>query len=71
MSFYWVFLTALMASLLGLLVFLIVAMDHPFRGTFSVGPDAFVIVRDQLMGPARTALPCSGCATESAAQRGR
>jgi hypothetical protein len=56
-------LTTLMASLLGLLIFLIVAMDHPYRGTFSVGPDAFEIVRDQLMGPARIAPPCSGCAT--------
>jgi hypothetical protein len=52
-----------MASLLGLLLFLIVTMDHPYRGTFSVGPDAFEIVRDQLRGPARIAPPCSGCAT--------
>jgi hypothetical protein len=24
-------------------------MDNPFRGGFSVGPDAFISVRDQLM----------------------
>ena len=42
-------LNMLMAALLGLLVFLIAAMDNPFRGEFSVGPDAFKFVRDQLM----------------------
>jgi hypothetical protein len=44
-------LNMLMAALLGLLVFLIAVMDNPFRGEFSVGPDAFESVRDQLMEP--------------------
>lgn len=46
-------LNVLMAALLGLLVFLIAAMDNPFRGEFSVGPDAFENVRDHLMVPQR------------------
>jgi hypothetical protein len=33
-------------------VFLIAAMDHPFRGEFSVGPDAFRALRQQM--PATT-----------------
>jgi Zn-dependent protease with chaperone function len=44
-----VFLNMLMAALLGLLVYLIAVMDNPFRGEFSVGPEAFEYVRDQLM----------------------
>jgi hypothetical protein len=44
-------LNMLMAALLGLLVYLIAVMDNPFRGEFSVGPDAFESVRDQLMTP--------------------
>lgn len=42
-------LTTILAALLGLLVFLLVAMDLPFRGEYSVGPDAFELVYDQLM----------------------
>lgn len=47
------FLNAALAALLGLLVFLIGAVDNPFRGQFSVGPDAFIAVRDQLMKSGR------------------
>jgi hypothetical protein len=42
-------LTAVLASLLGLLVFLLAVMDFPFRGEFSVGPDSFELVYQQLM----------------------
>ncbi len=42
-------LTALLAGLLGLLVFLLAVMDLPFRGEYSVGPDAFELVYQQLM----------------------
>ena len=54
------FLNVLMAALLGLLVYLIAAMDNPFRGDFSVSPDAFVEVRDQLMKPAAGGVPVPG-----------
>lgn len=52
---YWLHesLNVLMAALLGLLVFLIAAMDNPFRGEFCVGSDEFEVVRDQLMKPSK------------------
>lgn len=43
-------LTVLIGSLMGLLVFLIAAMDNPFRGKLSIGPDAFQLVYTGLMG---------------------
>jgi len=42
-------LNILMAALLGLLVFLIAVMDNPYRGDYSVGPDAFEFVRDRVI----------------------
>jgi len=42
-------IVALLSVLIGLIIFLTAAMDNPFRGEFSVGPDAFISVRDQLM----------------------
>jgi hypothetical protein len=42
-----IWMTALLSSLLGLMIFLVAAMDHPFRGHLSVGPEAFQIVYDQ------------------------
>jgi hypothetical protein len=42
-------LTLALAVFVALLVFLIAAMDHPFRGDFSVGPDAFVALRQQML----------------------
>jgi Kef-type K+ transport system membrane component KefB len=42
-------LTGLYAGLIGLLVFLMATMDNPYRGKFSVGPDAFEIVLKQIM----------------------
>lgn len=42
-------LNILMAALLGLLVFLIAAMDNPYRGEYSVGPDVFEFVRDRVI----------------------
>lgn len=42
-------LTAILACLLGLLVFLLVVMDFPFRGEFSVGPDAFEMIHDVMI----------------------
>jgi hypothetical protein len=42
-------LTSIYSMLVGSLLFLIVAMDNPFRGEFSVNPDAFALVYEQLM----------------------
>jgi hypothetical protein len=41
-------LTLALAAFVALLIFLIAAMDHPFLGEFSVGPDAFVALRRQM-----------------------
>ena len=43
-----VLMTVLFAALLGSLVFLVAAMDNPFRGEFSVGSDAFEIVMENM-----------------------
>jgi hypothetical protein len=42
-----IFLTGLYSGLIGLLIFLIAALDNPYRGEFSVGPDAFELVLDR------------------------
>jgi hypothetical protein len=42
-------LTLALAAFVALLIFLIAAMDHPFLGEFSVGPDAFVALRRQML----------------------
>lgn len=42
-------MTMVLSILLGLEVFLLAAMDHPFLGELSVGPDAYEMVYDQLM----------------------
>jgi Protein of unknown function (DUF4239) len=44
-----VMLAGLYASIIGMLIFLMAAMDNPFRGEFSVTPDAFELVYQQLM----------------------
>jgi predicted outer membrane lipoprotein len=42
-------LVTIYASLVGTLIFLMGAMDNPYRGEFSVGPDAFQQVFEHLM----------------------
>lgn len=46
-----VWLTLLLSSLLGLIIFLVAVLDNPYRGTVSVGPEALARVYDQLMKP--------------------
>jgi hypothetical protein len=53
---YWVeniglhaILVAILATFIGLLVFLTAAMDNPFRGEFSVSSDAYQAVLDNVM----------------------
>jgi hypothetical protein len=43
-----IWMTAIFAALLGSLVFLIAAMDNPFRGEFSVSTDAFELIFKQM-----------------------
>jgi len=40
-----------LASFLGLVIFLIAALDNPFRGAVSVGPEAIALVYETLMRP--------------------
>jgi hypothetical protein len=42
-------MTVMFSGLLGLLIFLLAALDNPFRGKISVGPQAFEMVYEQLM----------------------
>lgn len=42
-------LTGCLAALLGLLIFMMAAVDYPFRGEFSVGTESYQQVLDQVM----------------------
>jgi hypothetical protein len=47
-------LGAALASILGLVIFLIAELDNPFRGEVSIGPDAIVQVYEDVMKPRQT-----------------
>lgn len=42
-------LTVLLAALLGMMIHLLASMDNPFRGQYSVSPESFQAVYDNLM----------------------
>lgn len=42
-------LTSSFAAMLGVLIFFIAAMDHPFRGDFSIGPDAYELTYETVL----------------------
>lgn len=44
-------LTGMLAAMIGLLIFLIAALDHPYRGEVSVTPEAYQLVLDKVMKP--------------------
>jgi lipid-A-disaccharide synthase-like uncharacterized protein len=44
-------LTGIVSLFLGLAIFLVAAMDHPFRGEISIGPEAFEQIYQSLMKP--------------------
>lgn len=46
-----IMLTGLLSGFMGLVIFLIAAMDHPFRGDVSVGPEAIEDVYKTMMTP--------------------
>ena len=50
-------LGAVLASILGLVIFLIAELDNPFRGDISIGPDAIARVYKDVMKPRQTATP--------------
>jgi len=41
----------LLAAFIGLIIFMIFALDRPFRGDFGVRPDPYQLIYDQLMKP--------------------
>jgi hypothetical protein len=47
-------MTIVSGILVSLLIFMIAAVDHPFRGGVSIGPDAFQLTYDQLESQALT-----------------
>lgn len=48
-------LIAIFSAFVGLMIFLTAAMDNPFRGHFSVKPDAYQEVLDEVMTPSKPA----------------
>ena len=46
-------MTVLLGASIGLVIFLIIALDYPFRGDIGIKPDAFVQVRESLGGGLR------------------
>ena len=46
-------MTVMFSGTLGLMIYLVADLDHPFRGHVSVGPDAFKMVYEQLMKPGK------------------
>jgi hypothetical protein len=50
-------MTIVSGILVSLLMFMIAALDHPFRGEVSIGPDAFQLVYDQLESQPLTRTP--------------
>jgi hypothetical protein len=45
------FQLVLLATFIGLLIFMIFALDHPFRGDLGLRPDPYQLIYDQLMKP--------------------
>ena len=50
-------LGASLASILGLVIFLIAELDNPFRGEVSIGPDPIARVYEDVMKPRQTGTP--------------
>jgi hypothetical protein len=50
-------MVVLLASFMGLIIFMILALDRPFRGELGVRPDAYQIIYDQLIVPSATSTP--------------
>jgi hypothetical protein len=51
-----VWMTALTSSLLGVMIFFLAAIDHPYLGQLSVSPKPFQLIYDYLMKPGEIAL---------------
>jgi hypothetical protein len=52
-------LGAILASILGAVIFLIAMLDNPFRGGIGFGPDSIALVYERLLKSAGTAVPAA------------
>jgi hypothetical protein len=50
-------LVVLLAAFMGLVIFMILALDRPFRGELGVSPQAYQLIHDQIMTPAPVSAP--------------
>ncbi|WP_342028937.1 hypothetical protein [Methylocapsa palsarum] len=64
-------LGAVLASILGSVIFLTAELDNPFRGEVSVGPDAITLVYETLMKPDNTSISVEGARLDARAINGR
>jgi len=55
-------LGAVLASILGVVIFLIAALDNPFRGKVSVGPDSIALVYETLLTQDKSGTSAGGAA---------
>jgi hypothetical protein len=55
-------LGAVLASILGVVIFLIAALDNPFRGKVSVGPDSIALVYESLLTQDKSGTSAGGAA---------
>ena len=44
-------LVLLLATFIGLVIFMVLALDRPFRGDLGIGAESYQLVYDQLMKP--------------------
>jgi hypothetical protein len=44
-------LVILLATFMGLVIFMIFVLDHPFRGDLGLGPEPYQLIYDHLMKP--------------------
>ena len=51
-----------MTTFIALMIFLILALDRPFRGEVSVSADSYITIRDRLMDPLDHATAAGGAA---------
>jgi hypothetical protein len=61
-------LGAVLASILGAVIFLIAELDHPFRGQVSIGPESIAHVYETVMKPDESAAESVNSKTEDAAK---
>jgi hypothetical protein len=62
------FLGAVLAAILGAVIFLIAELDRPFRGEVSIGPESIAHVYETVMKPAESAADNVNSKAEEAAR---